>query len=185
MAVLTTTDTNALKKELSFVADFLVDAIIDNLILQGHKGSGKLMKSIVYSVQTFLDGLGFDVYMERYGIYLDKGIKPERIPFSIGSGRQSSKYIQGLIRFAKTLPFVSNQRQAQSIAFAIAVVQKREGMSTVASRRFSATGRRQGFFTDAVEDNTAQVQELLEGAMGNTIQVILDGIVDEIQSTVR
>ena len=88
MTTLTSTsDIKVLSKQLGNVAEFLVDAIIDNLVLQGHKGSGRLMKSIVYQVNTFLDGLGFDIFMERYGIYLDKGIKAENIPFDLETYR--------------------------------------------------------------------------------------------------
>lgn len=185
MAETFTLNQRIVEQNIERVAEFLTDAIADNLKLQGHNNTGKLLNSIEYVVRSFLDGLGFDVYMEHYAVFLDKGIKPERVPFTIGSGATKSKYINALIKWARTLPFITSQKQAKSFAFAVAKTAKREGHPTVGSHRFSQTGKRTGFFTDALNDSLPTIEQMFEVAMFDTIQIAIDDMVNEIQLTIK
>ena len=133
---------------------------------QGHTLTGKLERSIVSRVvvtgdATVVEGVALD-----YAGILDAGTSPGRIPYREGSGAKTSKYIDGLFNFFKLRGL--DDKEAKSAAFATAKVQKREGMSTVASHRFSKNGARQHFI------------ELTEIALGRTIDdVVIPGL-DEL-----
>lgn len=173
---------NAIDVDLSRVAKFLVDAIGESLVRQGHKRTGKLLNSIEYRVVSSLNEMGFDVYMEGYGIIVDKGVTADRIPFTIGSGAKKSRYIEALIKWAKTFSFITSQKEAKSFAFAVARKHKQEGMPTSGSKRFSETGKRTGFFNDAVEDSEAIVNEMLEELIAKQFDVVLDNLVNDLQT---
>ena len=86
-----------------------------------------------------------------------------------GSGARISKYIQGLKNFAR-LRFGVSDKEALSIAFAIAKKHKREGMPTKSSSRFSKTGKR----TEAIEDALAEVDDELNKMIEDTLEVIIN-----------
>lgn len=128
----------------------IVGDLREKLAEQGHVNTGRLSKSLRFEIRLANDGIEGFVFFEEYGIYIDKGVAAERIPFSFGSGRSSSKYIKGLIQYFRQRGLPS--KQAKSAAFATAVVHKREGMPTKASSRFSKTGERTGFLTKTVRN---------------------------------
>lgn len=135
-------------------------AIKDEFIAQGHNLSGKAVQSIDYSSRDIPNGFEVSIDMIYYGNILNKGVTPERIPF--GESRAAkSKYIEGLKRYAQRRMKVS-PKKALSIAFAIAKTQKKEGMPTYKSRRFSKTGRRKDFVKDAVDDVQGKVNKVIQ-----------------------
>jgi hypothetical protein len=118
--------------------------IIDELRAQGHYLTGSLERSFTAEITegnlTIIQGMALG-----YGQILNDGVTPARIPFSEPSGRGgTSKYIQGLFQFWRLKGL--NEKEALRAAFATAKIQKREGMSTKASVRFSKNGRRQEAF---------------------------------------
>lgn len=171
--------------DIARVARFLVDAIGENLVRQGHKRTGKLLNSIQYVVVNNFRELGFDVYMEHYGAIVDKGVAPERIPFTIGSGAKKSRYIEALIRWAKTFSFITSHKEAKSFAFAVAMKHKKEGMPTQGSYRFSDTGERTDFFTGVLEDKEDVIIEMLLETIGNEFQFLLDDLVNDFQKSLN
>lgn len=171
--------------DIAGVAKYLVEAIGENLVAQGHKRTGKLLNSIQYVVVNSLRELGFDVYMEHYGAIVDKGVPANRIPFTIGSGAKKSKYIDALIRWAKTFTFITSHKEAKSFAFAVAMKHKREGMPTSGSYAFSDTGERTDFFTGVVEKKEGIIEEMLLDIIGREIEIVLDDLVNEIQKVLN
>jgi hypothetical protein len=84
---------------------------------------------MAYRLTTESNQAAFRI-MLNYGLSLNDGIKPSRVPYTIptpgrrGGGKNSgrrggSKYIQGLIRWAK-LKFRLNEKKARGMAFAVA-----------------------------------------------------------------
>lgn len=177
--------TTNIDSEISRVAKFLVDTIGENLVRQGHKRTGKLLNSIEFVVVNNFRELGFDIYMEHYGAIVDKGVKAERIPFTIGSGAKKSKYIEALIRWAKTFSFIQSHKEAKSFAFAVAMKHKKEGMPTQGSFRFSETGERTDFFTGVLEDNEDKITDMLLESIGNEFQFILDDLINDFQQSLN
>ena len=140
--------------------------IIDEWTKQGHHLTGAFEKAMYYEIEQgesitikFYDGT------ERgYGAILNRGVPAERIPFYPGSGRKYSKYIAGLARYAK-LRMGASDKDALSIAFAIAYKHKAEGMPTRDSSRYSSTGKR----TEFVQDSTKDIDQVVEKYMKQII----------------
>lgn len=131
--------------------------IADEWTAQGHDLSGKFRSALTYTIRQESDATYIDLIdgTSGYGAILNKGVTADRIPFSPGSGRKTSKYIQGLTRYAMARMGAS-EKDAVSIAFAIAYKHKEEGMPTNASKRFSKTGERTRF-VEAVEKKINEV----------------------------
>ena len=54
----------------------LIEALSEELILQGHRNTGALIKS--FEGRLSVDGLGVEIWGEKYAHYLDKGVKWNR-----------------------------------------------------------------------------------------------------------
>lgn len=137
----------------------LIQNSIKNIRLQGHTLTGKLEKSIEVQVTQKVDTF-INLLAESYGIPLNTGVSASRIPYRPKSGARSSEYIKGLQMFAKKRMRVSD-KEALSIAFAIAKKHKKEGMPTRGSFRYSKNGKRTNFFDDAVNETLRRVDAYL------------------------
>lgn len=150
-----------IKQSLEKVMRILQHRLRKKLEAQGHNLTGRLAKSLEYEVVfengAFVGRMGG----EDYGLFLEFGIRPEKIPYSPGRGRGGrSQYIQGLVKFWKKKGL--NEREALSAAFATANVHKREGIPTRASYQFSRTGTRTGFITEVLNESIFEIQGLME-----------------------
>lgn len=135
------------------IARRAIQAIGEEWMKQGHDLTGKFRESIAYKIRTEGGSTFIDITdgtESGYGVILNKGVPAERIPYNPGSGAGKSKYITGLANYAK-LRMGASDKDAVSIAFAIATKHKREGMPTKASERFSQTGKRTRFVEDTIE----------------------------------
>ena len=142
---------------LDDIATESLKLIADEWTAQGHDLSGKFRSALTYTIRQESDATYIDLIdgTSGYGAILNKGVTADRIPFSPGSGRKTSKYIQGLTRYAMARMGAS-EKDAVSIAFAIAYKHKEEGMPTNASKRFRKTGERTRF-VEAVEKKINEV----------------------------
>lgn len=145
---------------LKKVVKILDSGFVKEIKAQGHSLSGALEASINGRVEnTEATGTIVD-----YGNILNAGTSSSRIPFSGISGRGgTSKYIQGLIAFFKLRGL--GDKEAKSAAFATAQVQRKEGMSTQASSRFSKTGKRQNFIEVSFEKSEPIIDKIISDGM--------------------
>ena len=125
-------------------AQIIDDYIRDEFVKQGHSLTEQWEKSVIHKEISHneIEGLALG-----YGFIVDKGILPERIPYGgSGSGHSgTSKYISALVNYWKQRKPGIGDKEALKLAFKTAEVQKREGMSTIASEEFSANAKRQHF----------------------------------------
>jgi hypothetical protein len=147
-------------KILQKVAAVLDNAFKDEIKSQGHSLTGKLENSIQgQQSETQVEGSMLD-----YGYIVNDGTISEKIPFSGTHGKGgTSKYIQGLISFFKLKGL--SEKEATSAAFATAKVQKKEGMSTAASSRFSKNGKRQNFIADVAAEQDPVIDKVVSQGM--------------------
>lgn len=146
---------------LKSVSNILDKAFIAEIKDQGHSLTGALEASINGDVKetnvscTILD----------YGHIISDGTTAKKIPFSgtKGDGTGTSKYIQGLVSFFKLRGL--SDKEALGAAFATAKVQKKEGMSTSASSRFSKNGKRQNFIGYVIDSKEAEVNKVMISGM--------------------
>ena len=118
-------DIKDLQKKLG---DFVITQLALELSRQGHNLTGALIESFETKVTENADTITIDFLILKYGASLQYGIKPEKIPYTPPPPYRggTSKYIEGLIRFAM-LKFHADKRTAKNIAFAIAAKHKKFG----------------------------------------------------------
>jgi len=138
------------------IGNSLVEEIRNQILLQGHKLTGSLSKSVEAKTLTVPDGVVIQFLLNDYGVPVNTGVVASRIPYGTYTGAKVSKYIQGLIRFAK-LRFRVTEKQAKGIAFAIARKHIKEGMPTRGSYKFSKTGKRTEYIEEAILKESAQI----------------------------
>jgi len=91
--------------------------------------------------------------MYPYGAFQETGTPAADIPFNPGSGARKSKYIAALMNFVEQRMSITDLKTKKSVAFAIAHTQKKEGMPTRGSFKYSTTGKRTGWINDALTKN--------------------------------
>ena len=124
--------------------------------------TGNLVQSFEAVSKQYLT---LDFMMELYGVSLNNGVPPSRVPYTptppVRGG--TSKYIQGLIRWVK-LRGIATGEKAKSIAFAIARKQKREG---------NPIGGGSKFIDIALEKSEEKTIEIIEDFVVNTIMALI------------
>lgn len=161
------------------IAQEIIPLIADEWRKQGHTLTGKFEKSIEYIIEQkdnivnikFIDGT-----KRGYGAILERGVPARNIPFAPGSGAGKSAYITGLYNYVKLRIAPATDREALSIAFAIAYTHKREGMPSVNSRKYSSTGKRIGFTADAF----TKIERIIKN---NMVVLIKKKIVEQLLNT--
>lgn len=150
-------------------ANIIDDYIKDAFIIQGHSLTSQWENSIQHNSisNNEVEGIG-----KIYGLIVNEGILPEKIPYGgIGNSSGSiSEYILGLQNYWKLRKPGINEKQALRLAFATAEVQKIEGMSTINSEQFSASGKRQNFLSS--------LKKLFEDYLDDFIFLGLDVIIE-------
>ncbi len=164
-----------LKCGLETIGDKIVDALQKEFVAQGHSNTGNALQSIVYAVQQLSNGLQLNITFSKYLLYVDGGVKPAKVPFQIGSGARTSKYIKALTAWVIQRNIVSSQKQAKQIAFAIARTHKKEGIPGLGGFAFSGNGRRTGFLSKnkILGQVPAMVEEMIADWALRTAEEIL------------
>ncbi len=138
------------------------------LVSQGHRLTGGLEESLVMSVEPIVNGVSLVMRGKAYGQALNKGVPANRIPFQPGSGKKTSKYIDGITRFVE-LKGIASGKKAISIAFAIAKTHKKLGMPTREEKK--------GWIDKTIEAKIPSWVQLTESlvvaTVNNSIQRIL------------
>ena len=149
----------------NILSKFIFKQLTDELIRQGHKLTGALIESFEDEITKQGDEISIEFLMLKYGLSLNDGIKPSKIPFSKPSGRGgTSKYIQGLMRFAR-LKFNADKKRAKQIAFAIATKQKKEG--------YPLTGKI-GFIDNVLAADAEAIERLIADYFEATICLLIE-----------
>jgi hypothetical protein len=167
------------KATLSNLEQFLRLKLLDEWTAQGHNMNGKAIREIDFIAEHMGNSLRYDLMVLPYVAYNETGVPAAKIPFSAPSGRGgTSKYIQGLIRYAK-VKFNLDDTSAKSAAFAIASKQKSErGMPTQNSYKYSSTGQRTGFITQTMYKNEEEIRRLLLNYADTIISVRFNSMLD-------
>lgn len=147
-------------------AQRIIESIKNEWVLQGHHLTGGFEDKLSYEIEESGNKVMLHILdnTERvHGKILNRGVPAEKIPFTPGSGKTESKYIKGLIEYAK-LRMGATDKEALSIAFAIAYTHLKEGMPSKGSKKYSKTGKRIEFVDDATVD-MSEVENILRGEL--------------------
>jgi hypothetical protein len=159
-----------LADEISLLA---ISVVANEWRLQGHELTGSAVKQMETMVRMEINTLIIEGFVPDYMAINNQGVTAARIPYYPNSGRPPSKYISGLIDYVKRRMGKSD-KEAKSIAFAIASKHKKEGMPTKTSARFSKTGKRTGFIEQALDKNSQKFVELIEVSVAATVEVLVE-----------
>jgi len=158
-----------LAKDISTMA---IAAVVNEWKAQGHNLSGKAISEIETVTKFQINELRITGLVLDYMAINNSGVTADRIPYTPNSGRPPSKYIQGLIQYAKRRMGASD-KEAKSIAFAIASKHKKEGMPTRASSKYSSTGKRTGFLETALAKVEPDLLKLIERSIIYSIELTI------------
>jgi hypothetical protein len=141
---------------------------------QGHELSGSAVKQMETVIREEIATIVIEGYVPDYMAINNSGVTAARIPYYPGSGRKTSKYIDGLIDYVKRRMGKSD-KEAKGIAFAIASKHKLEGMPTKNSViKHSKTGRRTGFIEIALDKSSPKFIELIENAITFSVETTIE-----------
>lgn len=159
---------------LNNLAELLKEEMRQQLKIANHIMTGDLVESIESRILSTIEGRKIEIWLNSYGIALDQGVPPDRIPFTEPSGRGGrSKYIEGLQRFAQLKLGVTDNRKSLGIAFAIARKHKKVGMPVKGPTQFIQKT------LDATEDDIIRFAEDWAEAI---FQAKIDSIIENIRA---
>ena len=166
------TDTKDIYQRLGEqVGEVVKKAVKQAFIIQGRSLTGALVNSIDYSVNATVNSAFVEFTLLDYGMILNYGVPANRIPYSPGSGANSSKYIDCLKLYAK-LRFNANDKEAERIAFAIARKHKKFGMPL---------DGKIGAVQNGLDDSKDEVEALISEALTQVINVLFLGSFAEVK----
>lgn len=155
----------------------LKEALASEFSAQGHTLTGAAERGIeITSDRSDIDLL-IEVLAPFYVKFVNQGVKSGNIPYSgrTGAGGKSA-YITALTDYAKKRMGVSD-KEARSIAFAIAETHRKEGMPTRGSFSFSSTGDRLGFVDRVVENMDEQINKLALDLYDGFMETSIDNVI--------
>ena len=82
------------------ISGIATKAVVDEWIKQGHSLTKKFERTIERKVVESTGKTILEFYVQDYAVIQNQGVAASRIPYTKGSGRRTSKYIDGLIKYA-------------------------------------------------------------------------------------
>jgi hypothetical protein len=163
----------SLQKLADEISVLAISVVANEWRAQGHELTGSAVKQMETIVRMEINTLIIEGFVPDYMAINNSGVTANRIPYTPNSGRPPSKYISGLIDYVQRR-MGKSEKEAKSIAFAIASKHKKEGMPTKTSARFSKTGKRTGFIEQALDKNSAKFVELIENAITFSVEATIE-----------
>jgi hypothetical protein len=163
----------SLQKLADEISVLAISVVANEWRAQGHELTGSAVKQMETMVRMEVNTLIIEGFVPNYMAINNSGVTAARIPYTPNSGRPPSKYISGLIDYVQRR-MGKSEKEAKSIAFAIASKHKKEGMPTKTSARFSKTGKRTGFIEQALDKNSQKFIELIEVSVAATVEVLVE-----------
>lgn len=164
--------------QLQLAISLLKLEIQNKLEAQGHgkRETSRLINDIETEVETLAFASIAGLYMQDYYIFLERGVRASNIPFQRGSGRRTSKYIEGLKRFWRRKGL--GPKESERAAFATANKHKKEGMPTRASFGFSKDGTRLSFLSSTIESFEERMIEVITNGVSKDVEIIFNMLFD-------
>ena len=159
---------------LQNLADILVQEMRAQIRAANHVMTGALLDSVEAQISQTITGATISVFLERYGIALDQGVPPERIPYTPPTGRGgTSLYIQGLQRFARLKLGISDNRESLRVAFAIAAKHKKVGMPVAGPTEF---------IQKTIDATQSEVEQFVEEFAALVFEIQLQSVIQNLRA---
>ena len=144
---------------------FLKRELIRELISQGHRATGSLIKSIEMIIEQRLKAVTLSGEFLFYGEFLDRGRK---------SGRRKVP-IDVLVEWIKQKQFQIDVNKIRGVAFAIQTTIFKEGIPTSKSK--SLFQKRTGWLTDTLKDSEREIFAQIQKGANEEIDILFTNIV--------
>lgn len=169
-----------IKDNFSELGKYLKEQLTEELIQQGHKYTGALIKSIDYAVELYQKELVLSLSYYQYGAYLNKGVKANKVPFGKGnSSSKQSEYLRALTDWVIGKRIETRAKQAFGVAIAIAKTHAKKGIPTVGSFKYSLNGRRLGFQDYILSTKEREINEIIQSGLERSVFTTLDNILKQ------
>jgi hypothetical protein len=163
------------------IEKLIKNSLQSELTKQGHILTGSLRDSIELISKRTARGYLIDGLFLDYGLPINTGVPGSKIPYTPGSGRKRSKYIDGLIDFVRKRRLASKASEIKGIAFAIARKQKKEGQPTRGSFKFTKNGRRSNWVDEGLKNINEQLEKLVQDIWTEEINIGVTNLAKLIQ----
>ena len=150
-----------ISNKLQFIADYLQDEMIRQLLEQGHSATGKLVQSVKNQVRETTKGWQIIGRSLFYGVYVDRG-RPagiKKVPIS------------ALINWIVAKRFESDKKKIRSMAFAVQYNIWKNGIKDP---------KKLGWITNTLKENEGRIKQDIETIFS---QVIKLGIANMVRMT--
>jgi len=172
---------NTIYNDIEKLESVISEVLLNEWEAQGHSMGGKVVKDIEYQSKIETNRIILSGFMYPYGNIQAAGVPSSKIPYSGHSKRGgTSLYITALQNYVKNRMGISDEKKSKGIAFAIAETQKKQGMPTRGSYRFSRTGKRTEWVSDALKRDDKITNAVSELAF-NVMRVQFDALIDKWQ----
>jgi len=168
----------ALMRSAEDLMQYVREVVRQELKDQGHVNTGRLVREAEVKVRKTGEVIKGLLLLNDYFEHLEYPLPADRVPYERGSGARSSKVVDALTRFFRTLG--KSPKEAKGAAFATLNKWKQEGRPTKASFRFSKNGRRTGFLEASVQKIESEIvnefgdyaDNFVSGAVVNALEKV-------------
>lgn len=173
---------NTIYTDIEKLEKIISEALMNEWEAQGHSMGGKVVRDIEYQVKIETNRIILSGLMYPYGGIQAAGVKASKIPYSGRSGRGGkSLYIAALQNYVKQRMGIDDAKKSLGIAFAIAETQKKQGMPTQGSFRFTSTGKRTDWIEEALKKDENKITSVVSEMAFNVMRVQFDVMINKWQ----
>ena len=159
---------------LERLADHLAGQIGLELVAQGHNNTGTLIESVRVDLVETLTGVVLIASNLDYGQYINDGRKPGTMP-----------PISALAKWVMQRGIASEQREVNSIAWAIAIAIKKQGSPTRGAFKYSKNGKRTDWIGQVLEANERIIVEHIEQASIVEVEVKFNNVIINMDKLIK
>ena len=159
---------------LERLADYLAGQIGLELVAQGHNNTGTLIESVRVDLVETLTGVVLIASNLDYGQYINDGRKPGTMP-----------PVSALAKWVMQRGIASEQREVNSIAWAIAIAIKKQGSPTRGAYKYSKNGKRTNWIGQVLEANERIIVEHIEQASIVEVEVKFNNVIINMDKLIK
>ena len=159
---------------LERLADYLAGQIGLELVAQGHNNTGTLIESVRVDLVETLTGVVLIASNLDYGQYINDGRKPGTMP-----------PVSALAKWVMQRGIASEQREVNSIAWAIAIAIKKQGSPTRGAFKYSKNGKRTDWIGQVLEANERIIVEHIEQASIVEVEVKFNNVIINMDKLIK
>jgi len=159
---------------LERLADHLAGQIGLELVAQGHNNTGTLIESVRVDLVETLTGVVLIASNLDYGQYINDGRKPGTMP-----------PVSALAKWVMQRGIASEQREVNSIAWAIAIAIKKQGSPTRGAYKYSKNGKRTDWIGQVLEANERIIVEHIEQASIVEVEVKFNNVIINMDKLIK